>query len=114
MKWFSQIVVLASVMCLLVPFFGMERASSDVLSASAAAADTPVVVGVAPNSAPVMFIENVGQFPDGARFQVRGANNTLWLADDALWITVFEPESNGAEAQGNDAPLHHQTSGPLS
>ena len=39
---------------------------------------------------PVMFIENVGQFADGARFQVRGGSDTMWLADDAMWITVVE------------------------
>lgn len=38
----------------------------------------------------LMFIENVGQFEDGARYQVRGAGSTLWLAQDALWITQLE------------------------
>ncbi|MBX3058397.1 MAG: PKD domain-containing protein [Anaerolineae bacterium] len=37
------------------------------------------------------FIENAGQFAEGARFQARGGNHTLWLADDAIWITVLEP-----------------------
>ncbi|MBN1921670.1 MAG: SBBP repeat-containing protein, partial [Anaerolineae bacterium] len=32
----------------------------------------------------------VGQFAEDARFQVRGGNGTLWLTDDALWITVVE------------------------
>jgi hypothetical protein len=31
-----------------------------------------------------MFIENVGQFDERARFQVRGGNHTLWLTDDGL------------------------------
>ena len=44
-------------------------------------------------NSPVMFIENVGQFDTGARFQVRGGNGTLWLADDALWITIVEPSA---------------------
>jgi len=42
---------------------------------------------------PVMFIENVGQFAEGARFQVRGGMGTMWLADDGLWVTVMEPVS---------------------
>ena len=42
-------------------------------------------------SAPIMFIENVGQFDDGARFRVYGGGHDLWLAEDALWITVLEP-----------------------
>jgi hypothetical protein len=45
-----------------------------------------------------MFIENVGQFPASpggtgdqrARFQVRGGNATLYLAEDALWFTVLD------------------------
>ena len=50
-------------------------------------------------SSPVMFIENVGQFDDGARFQVRGGDHTIWLAEDALWITVVEsPADNQPSA----------------
>ena len=53
------------------------------------------------SSSPVMFIENVGQFDlpigseqgSGARFQVRGGNSTIWLAEDALWVTVLEQSS---------------------
>jgi hypothetical protein len=42
------------------------------------------------HNSPVMFIENVGQFAEGARFQVRGGLGTMWLAEDAIWITVVE------------------------
>ncbi|MBN1811302.1 MAG: SBBP repeat-containing protein [Anaerolineae bacterium] len=38
-----------------------------------------------------MFIENVGQFDEGARFQVRGGDRAIWLAGDGLWVTVMEP-----------------------
>jgi len=37
-----------------------------------------------------MFIENIGQFDDDARFHVRGGDYDLWLADDALWVTLLE------------------------
>lgn len=40
----------------------------------------------------LLFIENVGQFPAGARFQVWGGAESLWLAEDALWLTVAAPE----------------------
>jgi hypothetical protein len=50
----------------------------------------PARVSAALRNSPVTFIENVGQFADGARFQVRGANGTIYLADDAIWITVLE------------------------
>ncbi len=41
--------------------------------------------------APLLFIENVGQFDPRARFQVRGGQGALWLAEDALWITLLAP-----------------------
>jgi hypothetical protein len=40
----------------------------------------------------VLFIENVGQFADEARFQVWGGTGTMWLAEDGLWITVLEAQ----------------------
>ena len=47
-----------------------------------------------PGSSPVAFVENAGQWPDGARFQVwSGGQGALWLAGDALWITLLEPAS---------------------
>ena len=57
--------------------------------AAQAAPDRARVAG-ALQGAPVMFIENAGQFADGARFQVRGGNGTIWLADDTIWVTVLE------------------------
>jgi hypothetical protein len=47
-------------------------------------------VSAALRSTPLMFIENVGQFDQHARFQVRGDHATLWLAEDGLWATVAE------------------------
>ena len=42
-------------------------------------------------SSPVMFIENAGQWDERARFQVWGGpTKTMWLAEDAIWITVVE------------------------
>lgn len=39
-----------------------------------------------------MFIENVGQFSEDARFQVRGGlGSNMWLAEDAIWLTILEP-----------------------
>jgi hypothetical protein len=48
----------------------------------------------APGQNTILFIENVGQFDTGARFQVRGGMGTMWLADDAIWITVLEKPSS--------------------
>jgi hypothetical protein len=66
---------------------------------------------------PLMFIENGGQFADGARFLVHGGDRTVWLAQDALWVTVLEPGGEGAEGQGGGragghAPARLHTAAP--
>ena len=33
-------------------------------------------------ASPVMFIQNVGQFAESARFQVRGSDRTIWSGKD--------------------------------
>jgi uncharacterized repeat protein (TIGR01451 family) len=50
----------------------------------------------------VRFIENAGQFHPDARFLARGGSTSLWLTEDALWLTVAEhlPERiDGNESQ---------------
>ncbi len=61
---------------------------------------------------PTMFVENVGQFADAARFQVRAAGRTLWLAEDGLWVTAFEQKDNTAQEPDQDRlpPLHPSAS----
>jgi Leucine-rich repeat (LRR) protein len=55
---------------------------------------TTTRLSAALHSSPVMFIENMGQFDDRARFQVRGGMGTMWLAEDAIWVTVLEKPSS--------------------
>ncbi|MFH1905966.1 MAG: hypothetical protein ABIL11_01060, partial [Chloroflexota bacterium] len=43
------------------------------------AGSQPAQVSAALRSGPVMFIENVGQFADIARFYVHGGSSSLWL-----------------------------------
>jgi hypothetical protein len=59
--------------------------------------ETRTQVASALHSAPVMFIENAGQLDERARFQVRGGDRTIWLTEDAIWVTVLE-QSDGATA----------------
>jgi hypothetical protein len=41
---------------------------------------------------PLLFIENTGQWETKARYHVRSAfGGNLWLADDAIWITLLKP-----------------------
>jgi hypothetical protein len=39
----------------------------------------------------VLFIENVGQFPEPVRFQVWGGGPAGWLTEDGLWLSIWEP-----------------------
>lgn len=39
----------------------------------------------------VLFIENVGQFDEEARFQVYGGDRQIWLTEEAIWVTILEP-----------------------
>ena len=67
-----------------------------------------------PNNSPVMFIENAGQWDEGARFQVWGGPGTMWLAEDAIWFTLLEQED--AETEVDPAvtlsPSHLVTQSP--
>ena len=63
-----------------------DRDTTQPNSATTSLAD----VSNALQSSPVMFIENVGQFDEDARFHVRGGSLDLWLASDALWVTLLE------------------------
>ena len=41
-------------------------------------------------STPLFFVENVGQFAPDARFQMQADGGTLWLTEQALWLTVWD------------------------
>jgi hypothetical protein len=49
-----------------------------------------------------MFIQNVGQFAPGARFQMWGGLGTTWLADDAIWITLLERPAISRQLSAGD------------
>ncbi|KAA3646532.1 MAG: hypothetical protein DWQ07_10000 [Chloroflexi bacterium] len=42
---------------------------------------------------PVLFIENVGQFDSRARFQIQGSQGTIFLAEDAIWVSLIDTTS---------------------
>ncbi len=94
-------VALAATLFLLVLVSGQAQPAAASLQPSAPPA-TPapdqVQIATALQSAPVMFVENVGQFDSRARFQAHGGNATLHLADDAIWLTVLEhPQGDAAQ-----------------
>ncbi|HMQ56525.1 MAG TPA: hypothetical protein PKD98_30885, partial [Anaerolineae bacterium] len=64
---------------------------------------------------PLLFIENVGQFPPAGsgevtRFQLQGEQATLRLTDQALWVTRLESSEAAAQPQTHAAGDPLQTS----
>lgn len=57
----------------------------------------PLVAATEPASisSPTLIIENAGQWDSAARFQVWGGPGVIWLAKDAIWLTVLSPAESG-------------------
>ncbi|MEA3341212.1 MAG: hypothetical protein U9R15_14710, partial [Chloroflexota bacterium] len=64
--------------------------SPQAQTAARAALPAHVQEGTPSQDSSLLFVENVGQFDERARFQVRGGAGTMWLAEDALWISITE------------------------
>lgn len=58
-----------------------------------------------------MFVENVGQLGDGVRFQVRGSDRAIYLADDAIWVTVLERPRLSPDPRDGGHPSPHSPIG---
>jgi hypothetical protein len=82
--------------------FSLAAVFALVASLGAIPVDTfamaPTSQAVADSS--IIFIENAGQFPDGARFLVLGGDNPMWIGEDAIWLTQSAaiPEENGSKS----------------
>jgi len=90
---------------------GSSLAPSSMPTDTVSANPTQAQVDEALHSSSPLFIENVGQFAEGARFQLWGGLPTTWLAEDAIWITVVEqkdesilPRPESGEGQGEGQP----------
>lgn len=78
----------------------MDDASSTAQQAPYVAPLISTTIDASFRSGPVMFIENAGQWPGPARFQVWGAPaNALWLAEDTAppnpTVSLIEAAPNG-------------------
>jgi len=97
-KAFSAITLLA--VLALTPL--MSRLGAASVGATFEVASQPTAalrakVAEALRSSPAMFIQNLGQFDGRARFQVRGGDKIIWLAEDGIWVTVLEKPSKPKE-----------------
>lgn len=64
------------------------------LVALSSPAPTSALARPAPASRPVtahLVIENVGQYPEPARFMLQQGDRRIWLTRDAIWLTVPDP-----------------------
>lgn len=62
-------------------------------------------------STPLWFVENMGQFTGTARFQMQAGNTTIWVMDDALWLTVLDQvneKPNGLQDPAHISAPHSQ------
>ena len=70
--------------------------TTGVAGAGSALSSEPLSVTAGVGTPSVWFVENVGQFGEGARFQVRGGEQTMWLAQDGLWVTLLGAQARAA------------------
>lgn len=64
----------------------------------------------------LIFVENAGQWPAAARYQVWGSpaeGTTTWLAEDAIWLTHLDalPATPHSSASGLPSPLTFEDRG---
>ncbi|MFN8568259.1 MAG: hypothetical protein U0Z44_12255 [Kouleothrix sp.] len=81
---FARIALLISIL-LIASVPATQRTLAAIRSAAPAVRATPH-----PAAQPLMFIANAGQLDAPARFQVHGNGATLFLADDAIWLTIID------------------------
>jgi hypothetical protein len=99
------VLALTTVFSSIIPGFSPRSLANDLTgehprAESNSRANAPTLAELPPVDGSVTFIENMGQFPEEVRFQVRGADRLLWLTDGALWITLLEPGARpGAEME---------------
>jgi hypothetical protein len=70
-------------------FLGFTLAPTPPAVAARPAPSTDVPLNAFGASAP--FFENIGQFDPEARFQLKSRNGTLWLTDNAMWLSFITP-----------------------
>jgi len=106
MRRLTLLALILVLSMLLSPLLGPRgsRASAPGFGASRAAPGSPVRSS-GRGAAPLAFIENVGQFSEGARFQAPHAGGTLWLAEDAIWLSVSGP-APAAGGQGESTGVN--------
>ena len=81
---------------LLVPIYTPFNKAAAPLAAQTQPA-TAALESLPPiHDSPLIFMEEEGESGGGARFQVRGSGGTIWLTENAIWMTVLDGAQTGA------------------
>lgn len=96
-KYISILLSLLQAATLLLPAGTLS--SGDALAGTSAISPQAPAVSGGP-----LFIENIGQFDPAARFQIWGGAQTLWLAEDAIWLSQVEGSRSKVQGWRADEP----------
>jgi hypothetical protein len=86
---------LLRVVLVVATFFLSLVVKSRLIASSSAATVSGVMQ--ARHSSPVMFVENAGQYPNGARFQVLGSDHTI-IGQRMLTFREYQPTAHRTAA----------------
>ena len=101
-KWTLNWLLVLSLLLSLIPSVAYSAPSPD--SGSPPVQDRATVSQALTDSS-LFFVENQGQFDGAARFKVQAGGQTLWLAADALWLTLIDkPPVAKSISIGRNAP----------
>jgi RHS repeat-associated protein/CSLREA domain-containing protein len=78
--------------------------AQQLISQTLSSTDAATQALVSGRSAPLVFVENVGQFDSRVRYQAQNGNTTVYFSDDAIWLTLLEPVSPKPHSNPSGTP----------
>lgn len=97
----AQRPLIAAMLLALLLSISLSQAHQPFQTQQRTQGDQGRAAGAALARAPLMFVENIGQFAQATRYALYGSPAGLALADDGLWLTIREPHAAPARI---DAP----------
>jgi hypothetical protein len=92
-------------------------AEQSSISAAASSVEQEDAAASAP-SAPMMFVQNVGQFADEVAYQIPSGGRSISLTEEGIWINVQEPAADNTaiamlqDAESSGSAVHLKLSFP--
>ena len=109
---FLTSLILLAIVC--SPFPATTQGVSWIEPSMAGAGQTPANADPTSSPHPLLFVPNLGQFDPHVHFQAHTSAGTLWLTDNAVWLTVTtDKETRGAQGtQGTQGTSGSVTRSP--